>query len=62
MTQVAQRLKMSKSDYQRIEGGEILPSPYCFKVLVKYLDLDLVTCRVLLGEEFERRKNNGSSE
>ena len=56
-TQVAQRIGLSKEQYKMVEEGTLRPSLSQFRILVKYLDLDLVTCRVLIGEEEERNVN-----
>lgn len=41
-----------------MEGGKVFPSSMSqFEKLVKVLDLDLITCRILLKEELDVRSN-----
>ena len=55
VSQVASRLKMNREDYEKVEGDKLRPTLSQFKILVKYLDLDLVMCASLMKEELRRK-------
>ena len=54
--EVSEKVGISKEYYEKVESGKIRPSISLFQKLYKILELDEVTCVVLLKQDLIKEK------